>query len=176
MNGHGIGWAVKMMKVGRRVCRSAWNGRGMFIYLNKSFFNDDLDATDGERRHCEPCIVMYTAQDKHQPGWLASQPDLLATDWMLADCFSNEYAEIAERLTAVSEPRVIELIQAHAGHRVGPMGPKGDRGEPGLSGAQVRDIVREYIEGCEIEVTHPGVGSSMHNVIVIHPRPERYEP
>lgn len=31
----------------------------------------------------QPCIGMKTADDKMQPGWLASQNDMLAEDWMV---------------------------------------------------------------------------------------------
>jgi len=36
-------------------------------------------------RSYEPAICMFTAQQKHQPGWLASQADMLAEDWQLLD-------------------------------------------------------------------------------------------
>ena len=162
MNRRGIGWAVKQMEAGKRVTRPGWNGKGMYLYLTS--------VTAG----FEPCIVMYTAQGTHQPGWLASQPDLLATDWMLADGEEDEQPDVLT-INYVTEGRVRELIQAHAGHRVGPMGPKGDKGDPGpgsgITEAAVRDIVGNYIEGCEIEVHWDG---ERHNVTVIHPRPERY--
>ena len=29
-----------------------------------------------------PCFVMLTAEGAHQPGWLASQADMLAEDWI----------------------------------------------------------------------------------------------
>jgi hypothetical protein len=29
----------------------------------------------------DPCIVMFTAQGTYQPGWLASQADILSEDW-----------------------------------------------------------------------------------------------
>ena len=32
-------------------------------------------------RNPTPVIVMFTAQGKHQPGWLASQADMLSDDW-----------------------------------------------------------------------------------------------
>jgi len=34
----------------------------------------------------EPCIVMHTAQSLEQPGWLASQADMLSDDW---ECVSE---------------------------------------------------------------------------------------
>ena len=74
MSGNDIGWAVTQMREGRRVARPGWNGKGMYLYLARELPGYEF----------EPCIVMHTAQGKEQPGWLASQPDLLATDWELA--------------------------------------------------------------------------------------------
>ena len=56
---------IKNKKVARR---KGWNGKNMHLYL-KSFPNHD------------PFICMFTAQGTHQPGWLASQADMLAEDW-----------------------------------------------------------------------------------------------
>lgn len=63
-----IGEAIDAMKSGQKVSRPSWNGKHMHLYLQ---------TFDG----CEPCICMVNAQGGHQPGWLANQPDLLATDW-----------------------------------------------------------------------------------------------
>lgn len=68
-----IGQAIEAMKNNKHVRRAGWNGKGMFLFLEDQY----------NRRGFlyEPCIVMYTAQGQYQPGWLASQSDLLATDW-----------------------------------------------------------------------------------------------
>ena len=63
-----FGQAIEALKNGQRVARAGWNGMNMHIYL--------LSASG-----YEPCICMHTAQGKEQPGWLASQPDILSTDW-----------------------------------------------------------------------------------------------
>lgn len=63
-----FGQAIELVKSGKRVARAGWNGKGMYIYLRRE---DDYD----------PCLVMYTAQRTLQPGWLASQADILADDW-----------------------------------------------------------------------------------------------
>lgn len=64
-----FGEAIRAMKDdGASVARSGWNGKNMFIYI-MSFPGYD------------PCIVMHTAGDTEQPGWLASQADMLAEDW-----------------------------------------------------------------------------------------------
>ena len=83
-----FGQALQQLRDGRRVRRSGWNGRGMWICLmpgvviaeqlvngrTKQFVpTGDLD--------CQPYFVMWTATEQWQPGWLASQADLLAFDW-----------------------------------------------------------------------------------------------
>lgn len=70
-----FGQAIKALKAGKWVRREGWNGKGMHIYL------DTFEGYD-------PCIVLFTAQKRHQPGWLASQADMLAEDWELV---VNEY-------------------------------------------------------------------------------------
>lgn len=68
-----FGEALSLMKQGSKVARSGWNGKGMYLYLQPRFTHNNTDF--------EPNIVMFTAQGKHQPGWLASQADILADDW-----------------------------------------------------------------------------------------------
>lgn len=67
-----FGQALEALKLGNRVARKGWNGKGMYIYLQPvTLFQSRREAH----------IVMFTAQGKHQPGWLASQPDMLSEDW-----------------------------------------------------------------------------------------------
>ena len=96
---HDIGWAVKEMWDGQKVRRRGWNGKGMFIVLTPELklppyntqgtarkVNDRTAKFIGEDQplNCRPYIAMYTAQKEWQPGWVCSQPDLLATDWEIA--------------------------------------------------------------------------------------------
>lgn len=69
-----FGEALKLLKSGKSVTRSGWNAKHL-IYLRK------FDEEDGRARNLQPCIVMLTAQSTLQPGWLASQADILANDW-----------------------------------------------------------------------------------------------
>ncbi|MBW2672251.1 MAG: DUF2829 domain-containing protein [Deltaproteobacteria bacterium] len=68
-----IGWAVKQLRDGKRVTRSGWNGKRMWLRLCAP-----NDATDMSL----PYVYMKTAQDDLVP-WLCSQTDLLADDWEL---------------------------------------------------------------------------------------------
>lgn len=82
-----FGLAVEALKKGEQVARAGWNGKGMFLYLIK-----DSDLAKGLRYGFgeylnEPefvsSICMKTADNKLVVGWLASQTDMLAEDWML---------------------------------------------------------------------------------------------
>jgi hypothetical protein len=66
-----FGRALEALKDGGRVARHGWNGRGMCI---------ELQVPDAHSKMSLPYIFMKTAQGDRVP-WLASQTDLLATDW-----------------------------------------------------------------------------------------------
>ncbi len=67
-----FGYALDMLKAGNRVARLGWNGKGMWLALQPA---------DESNRMTLPYIYMKTADDQLVP-WLASQTDLLASDWM----------------------------------------------------------------------------------------------
>lgn len=66
-----FGWAVEALKAGQRVTRSGWNGKGMWLGLQRP---------DSHSKMSLPYIYMKTAQGDLVP-WLASQTDVLAEDW-----------------------------------------------------------------------------------------------
>lgn len=68
---NGIGWAVKHMRDGGRVCRAGWNGKGMWLELQTPDMNSKMTL---------PYVYMRTVQGDLVP-WLCSQTDLLAIDW-----------------------------------------------------------------------------------------------
>lgn len=76
-----FGDAIQQMKAGHKVARAGWNGKGMHLRLEVLPMWRDAG---GDMVMGEPCIVMFTAQGRHQPGWLASQADMLAEDWQIA--------------------------------------------------------------------------------------------
>lgn len=79
-----FGQALEAMKASKMVQRAGWNGKNMHIYLEDHFsFPIRAGIYKGESREYDPCICMFTAQGTHQPGWLASQADMLADDWQL---------------------------------------------------------------------------------------------
>lgn len=92
-----FGDAIKYMKRGLRVARKGWNGKGMYVFCGFDFafgtkadlseFNptEDPECTEENKVYVYDCLVLRTADKKLQPGWLASQSDMLAEDWMFID-------------------------------------------------------------------------------------------
>lgn len=72
-----FGQALEALKQNQKVAREGWNGKRMYIYL------DYYPEHDSEPKTYDPFITMKTALGSHQPGWLASQADLLAEDWQI---------------------------------------------------------------------------------------------
>lgn len=79
-----FGEAIKALKEGKRVQRIGWDGKNMHIFLEEHFAYLILAGpSKGVKRIYEPVICMYTAQKTTQPGWSASQADMLAEDWQV---------------------------------------------------------------------------------------------
>lgn len=88
-----FGRALALMKAGRCVARSGWNGRGMWVAYSPG--GDDVPASQiwspANRAYAEsrggavdvlPALTMRNAAGEIVMGWLASQSDMLAQDWV----------------------------------------------------------------------------------------------
>lgn len=81
-----FGDAIKYLKRGLKVKRKGWNGMFLFLADEIHFFTKAvLQKKDGEPYDMLPSIVMKTADDKCVVGWLASQTDVLAEDWVFVE-------------------------------------------------------------------------------------------
>ncbi|MEI6823722.1 MAG: DUF2829 domain-containing protein [Bacteroidota bacterium] len=115
IEGLSFGEVIEALKQGKRVCRTGWNGKGMFIFMRpaddihisvvaknikslpksvRDFYYQDCIDDEGKE------IVEFDANDKVLftaylclkdaqgcvvNGWLASQTDILAEDWEILD-------------------------------------------------------------------------------------------
>jgi hypothetical protein len=70
-----FGDALTALKAGQRVSRSGWNGKGMWL---------ELQRPDAHSKMTLPYIFMKTA-DNNQVPWLASQTDMLGEDWGIVE-------------------------------------------------------------------------------------------
>lgn len=76
-----FGKALHELKCGRQVAREGWNGKGIFI---------ELQRPDKNSKMTSPYIFIDTtglqtdnkAAPKSRVPWLASQTDMLADDWL----------------------------------------------------------------------------------------------
>jgi hypothetical protein len=75
-----FGQALKALKKGNRVARKGWNGKDMWLLLQKP---------DKDSKMTLPYIyIEYPIQSKAYPlgsrvPWLASQTDVLSEDWFI---------------------------------------------------------------------------------------------
>lgn len=87
-----FGQAIEALKLGSKVARAGWNGKGMWLAYSPGSIALPAERfwAPPNRAHAEanggtanvlPCITMKTAAGEILMGWLASQTDMLANDW-----------------------------------------------------------------------------------------------
>lgn len=96
-SGMPFGLALEALKKGKRVARAGWNGKGMWLSLScngtrdvaaENFWsphNAQFAKENGGSAKVLPSITMKTATGEILMGWLASQTDMLADDWMVVE-------------------------------------------------------------------------------------------
>lgn len=87
----GFGDAIRYLKRGLKVARKGWNGKKQYIQLASGI---SYVAADGQLVNCEHDAIgnraiAFIGTSGVQMGWLASQADMLAEDWVFADGGEN---------------------------------------------------------------------------------------
>ena len=84
-----FGQAIELMKKGAKVAREGWNGKGMYIFIQEGTVitkdkarNKILSDIEGDIK-INSHIDMKAADGSIVIGWLASQTDILAEDWVI---------------------------------------------------------------------------------------------
>lgn len=81
--------ALIEVKAGKKISRSGWNGKGLFVVLQKGYpegivanpnTREALGLPEQSIIKVRPYLMMVDAQGMLVP-WLASQTDLLEDDW-----------------------------------------------------------------------------------------------
>jgi len=87
-----FGQAIEAAKSEKKIAREGWNGKGMWVcYMPPVTISEGL--VNGRAKKflptgdlkCGGYFVMKTADGTWQPGWLASQADMLAEDWTIVE-------------------------------------------------------------------------------------------
>ena len=100
INGLTFGLAIEAAKLGKKIARRGWNGKGMWVVLMPALNLPPFSCqepgprvNDRTAKHIgpdtplnsQPYFAMWTALGQWQPGWLASQADMLAEDWEVVE-------------------------------------------------------------------------------------------
>lgn len=95
-----FGDALNALKLGNKVARDGWNGKGMFLVLAGGYTvpkdslrpSSHINAEFLESRglsemeilpHIDMWTVNFSGRQAYLPGWIASQSDMLADDWII---------------------------------------------------------------------------------------------
>ena len=82
-----FGDAIKYLKRGLKVKRQGWNGKNQYIELasNISYLNPAKEIVNCEHDAIGNMAIAFVGTSGVQMGWLASQSDMLAEDWVFAE-------------------------------------------------------------------------------------------
>lgn len=81
-----FGEAIKYLKRGMKVARKGWNGKKQYIQLATDISYKDAEGVVVNCKHeaIGNMAVAFVGTLGVQMGWLASQADMLADDWIFA--------------------------------------------------------------------------------------------
>lgn len=96
--------ALRALKNGQLVTREGWNGKGMWLALQRP---------DPGSKMTLPYIYMCTAQGDYVP-WLASQTDLLAEDWHIppGQAMAKSATDTAVRIIDDAAKEIVDMAKA----------------------------------------------------------------
>lgn len=82
-----FGDAIKLLKQGKKLQRKGWNGKGQYIELatNISYINANQEMINTEHEAIGKKAIAFVGTSGVQLGWLASQADMLAEDWIIKE-------------------------------------------------------------------------------------------
>lgn len=82
-----FGKALEALKQGYRVKRKGWNGKNQYIELatNISYVAATGEIINAEHEDIGNKAIAFVGTSGIQLGWLASQADMLAEDWVIVE-------------------------------------------------------------------------------------------
>lgn len=78
--------AISFLRKGKKIQRSGWNGKNQYIILARMtscILADGSIVTDPLHVMIGSSFIMFVGTSGYQCGWLASQADMLADDWVV---------------------------------------------------------------------------------------------
>lgn len=82
-----FGKALEEIKKGNKAKRKGWNGKNQYIELATaiSYKNADNEIVNVEHDAIGNKAIAFVGTSGVQMGWLASQADMLAEDWVVVE-------------------------------------------------------------------------------------------
>lgn len=82
-----FGEAIRRLKNGQKVARKGWNGKQQYCELatNIGYVNANKEVINCEHEAIGNKAIDFVGTSGVQMGWLASQADMLAEDWCIAE-------------------------------------------------------------------------------------------
>lgn len=80
-----FGDAIKLLKQGKKLKREGWNGKNQYIELAEriSYINSKGEIINEGHSDIGNKVIAFVGTSGVQLGWLASQADMLAEDWIV---------------------------------------------------------------------------------------------
>lgn len=80
-----FGTAIRYVKDGHRAKRAGWNGKNQYIELatGLSYKNAKGEIVNANHDAIGNAAIAFVGTSGVQIGWLASQADMLADDWIV---------------------------------------------------------------------------------------------
>lgn len=81
-----FGWALRQLKAGKRLRRKGWNGKNQYIELASGIsYSIGGNVVICNHEAIGNKAIAFVGTSGIQMGWLASQADMLAEDWEIAE-------------------------------------------------------------------------------------------
>ena len=82
-----FGEAIEAVKAGKKISRAGWNGKNQYVELASciSYENAAGETVNADHQHIGNKALAFVGTSGVQLGWLASQADMLADDWIIKE-------------------------------------------------------------------------------------------
>ena len=87
-SGMNFGLAIEAAKMGKKIARAGWNGKNQYVELGHDFSYtapSDIPVRPVQHLDIDSQALVFVGTRGRQVGWLASQADMLADDWMIVE-------------------------------------------------------------------------------------------
>lgn len=86
-DGMSFGLAIEAVKMGKKIARAGWNGKNQYVELGIDFqYTTCVDEkTIARHEDIGSTALVFVGTRGRQVGWLASQADMLADDWVIVE-------------------------------------------------------------------------------------------